>query len=132
MTDRTLQFEADFESPTHHVAGTSTSRRPDAVSPDYLTAWSLGPAILGDPGSGYDSRCWYAVFRDGAIYLAVATADNSKWQDEQFLTDIDGEPPVEISLAFTTSGWPVIAMERNTGAGGSPEVWLLWRDPVFA
>lgn len=43
------QFQADFDTPTDGNAGTSTSRRPDAVSLDYRTAFALGPAAIGEP-----------------------------------------------------------------------------------
>jgi hypothetical protein len=131
MTTRAFQFEADFERPGHQVLRASTTLRPDAVTLDYLTAWSTGPVAVGDISQGYEARCWYAVARGQSIYLARADATNRKWETEQLLYTYTGAPATEISLAFTRAGWPIVAMERPTGTAGAPQIWILWRDPLF-
>jgi hypothetical protein len=44
--------QGEFETAGHSTAGASTERRPDAISLDYLTAHTLGPAANEDITSG--------------------------------------------------------------------------------
>lgn len=121
----TREYKEEFETEDFGVDGTSTTRRPDAISWDYLTAYAPGPADIGDPGSGPDARRWRVVARPTAIILQRMNVDNNGWEPERLVHAYDGPPVLEISLAFDFRGYPVIVMERETGASDAPHVWIL-------
>lgn len=132
MADRVFQFQEDFEGAEHGVLRASTTLRPDAVVLDALTAWSTGPIALGDASAGYAVRCWYARLEGNSIYVARSNAENNAWEAEALLYTYEGAVATEISLAFTRTGYAVIALERPTGISGASEVWLYWSDPLYA
>lgn len=125
------EFQAEFESAAHVLDGTSTSRRPDAVSLDYLRAFSLGPVALGDDSEGIEDWIWYTRADAANIYIARRNVGNTGWDAETVLFAYTGAAIDELSLAFTIEGYPVVVMERATGTAGAPEVWFVWRDPVL-
>jgi hypothetical protein len=127
------QFQLDFYTLSHSVEGASILRRPDAISLDYLTAHTLGPIAVADPSRGLVARVWKAWTPDGfAVWLAGANGAGDAWTDERLLFTItDGGPPiVELDMAFEQNGQPVVCLERPTGTGGAPEVWIWFFDPT--
>jgi hypothetical protein len=125
------EFQEDFATLTHVNDRTSTTRRPDAVSLDYLTAYAMGPVDLGDDSEGHQARRWYVraevIAGDPSVLITRADAGNTAWEAEDLLFQYAGLPIVEASLAFSEDGWPVVACERPTGPGGSAEVWIYYR-----
>jgi hypothetical protein len=118
------EFRPDFEAPVHALIGASLAKRPDSIAYDYMTAFALGPLGLNDPSAGILIRVWY-VRTDGInVYVARANEINTAWEDEVHLFSASANDIVEIDLAFTQNGDPVVVMER---AG---HIWVYWFDPV--
>lgn len=109
----------------------SRDRRPDAVTFDYLTVFSFGPVAMQDPSGGTLNSAWRARYVDGSIRLARSLGDS--WEEEVELFEIeDGlAEPVEIDLAFTFSGDPVVCLERPTGPAAASEIWIYYFDATI-
>lgn len=112
---------AEFEN-------TSKNRRPDAVTYDYLTAFSLGPRAIQDPTEGVIAYVWRARYIGGQVLLS--REEGEEWGVEvSILTIADGlAEPEEIDLAFTQNGNAVLCVQRPTGIGGEKEVWIHYFD----
>lgn len=126
------QFQADFDTPTDGNSGTSTARRPDAVSVDYLLATSVGPSAVGVAGLPQDYT-WLASAREaGRVTLARRTEANNAWEAAAELFTYTGAAIAEIfnALAFDRDGRVVLAAERPTGTAGAAEVWLYKWNPA--
>jgi hypothetical protein len=110
--------------------GTSKTKRPDAVSLDYLTSHMMGPVALQDPSEGVFAYAWRArlVGED----VLVSREEDEGWGNETVLLSIvDGLGAVRaLDLGFTQSGDPVLAFERSTGPAGSSEIWIYFYDPT--
>lgn len=132
MSDYTTgkrEFQADFVGTVG--AGLSLTKRPDAISFDYLTAFCQGPVAIGDVSQGVVDFVW-RVRTDGLnVWIARGSLVNT-WEAESLLFTTTGEVIQEIDIAFEQAGRPVICAARNTGAGGSSEVWLYWFDPSIS
>lgn len=125
------EFQSDFEPAT--LDGTSTTRRPDAVSLDYLRAFSLGPVAVQDPTEGVFNYVWRMRVDNaaGEVYLARETDAGDGWKTEVLRFSFDpADPILEADLAWNQNADPVIVAERATGSGGGPEVWIHFFDPV--
>src|SRR5690606_25462265 len=123
----------ELHPPTREVQGASILRRPDAISLDYPPAPTLGPIAVADPSRGLVARVWKAWTTDGyEVRLAGANGAGNAWIDEVILFTIDdGGPPItELDVAFEQNGQPVVCLERPTGTGGAPEVWIWFFDPT--
>lgn len=130
------QFQEDFETGTQHNLGTSTTRRPDAVSVDYLTAFSMGPIGVENVSQGVEARRWKARAThdgvdNGQVYLSRGNAANNTWEDETLLFEYEGVPIVEMDLAFTLEGSPVIVASRLSGTLAAEHVWQYWLDSIY-
>jgi hypothetical protein len=126
------EYQVDFETESFHVDGTSTTRRPDGVSLDYLTAYSRGPKALGDLSDGIYPWTWRVRAEGLAVYLARENALRDGWLDEELLTICTGSAPIdELDLAFTEEGTVVVVCERATGTAGAPQVHIYWWNPTF-
>lgn len=132
MSDYTTgkrEFQADFVGTVG--AGLSLTKRPDAISFDYLTAFCQGPVAIGDVSQGVVDFVW-RVRTDGlTVWIARGSLVNT-WEVESLLFTTTGEVIQEIDIAFEQAGRPVVCAARNTGAGGSSEVWLYWYKPAIA
>lgn len=107
----------------------SLTKRPDALTFDYLTAFSLGPIALGDSSQGPIARPWY-VRADNAtktVYTAKANDTNDGWEAEQVLFVWVGNDINEVDFAFEQAGRPVVCAERTIA--GVAEIWLYWFKP---
>lgn len=111
--------------------GGSLTRRPDAISLDYLTCWSVGPIALSDNSAGPLARVWQ--LRVDGLNVMIAKENDTKtgWLAEQLLFSYTGAPIIEVDLAFDQNGAPVVCAERYTGTGGTSEVWLYRYDSVL-
>lgn len=121
------EFQEDFETPLHTVSHASTLRRPDAISLDYLQAAAPGPDQLADVSLGPTVRKWKIRCLGDTVYIARANDDNTDWEPEDVLftfTNAIADPILELDLAFTQAGSPVVCAERPTG------IWLYWFDPT--
>jgi len=121
------EFLADFDTPTHALgAGGSLVKRPDAVSPDYLVSYSLGPIALGDANSGPVNRVWKARADNttNTVYVARANDANTAWESEVALFTYAGVAS-EIDLAFEQLARAVVCLEI------SGHLWLYWFDPLI-
>lgn len=74
---RLREYEQEFDVKNVRYRNASIHRRPDAVSPDYLTAFSTGPQQLGDPNGdrGILNRMW-RVRVDGQ-HVFISRTDKS-------------------------------------------------------
>lgn len=136
-----LEYQADFQTGADLYAGTSSDRRPDAISLDYLTAFCVGPEAVGDASLGLARRAWRVRCVNGggggSVYLARSsvTVDETRggaagvWEAEVELFAFLGAAALEADVAFEQAGRAVVCLERETGAAGAPEVWLYWFDP---
>ena len=123
------EFQADFVGSVGE--GLSITKRPDAISFDYMTAFCQGPVSVGDVTKGVINFVW-RIRTDGLnVWLARGSLVNT-WEAEVLLFTITGEVIQEIDIAFEQAGRPVVCASRNTGAGGSSEVWLYWYKPSIA
>lgn len=52
------EYEYEFDHPEMRYRNASIRRRPDAVSPDYLTSFTVGPVQQGDVSKGVLDRMW--------------------------------------------------------------------------
>jgi hypothetical protein len=64
------EFEEDFDKPEQRYRNTSIVRRPDAISPDYLTSFTVGPRDQGDASTGAVDRLWRVRVVGGTIFVA--------------------------------------------------------------
>lgn len=130
-----FERQADFETAGHGLLEASTTRRPDAVSLDYLTAWSLGPAAVADLSEGRESRLWRArILEQGEVLLVRSTVTRDAWIDEEEAAILvyPAELPVEeLTLGFTAAGDWVVVAQRATGTGGDPEIWIASSNPYY-
>lgn len=131
-----LERQADFQTGNDEYTGTSSTRRPDAISLDYLTAFCVGPEAEGDASLGLFRRAWRVrCVNDaggGTVYLSRSSAlvpEAGVWEAETELLVFAGAAVLEVDVAFEQAGRAVVCMERATGAEGAPEVWLYWYDP---
>lgn len=115
----------------HLSANLSITKRPDAVTFDYLVAFSLGPKNIGDLTSGIINRPWYVRVDNAAkaVYTSKANDANNAWLPETILFNFSGEDIEEIDFAFEQAGRPVVSAERLVA--GVREVWLYWFKPFI-
>lgn len=57
-THRWREYESEFDVLDMRYHNASIHRRPDAISPDYLTCFTSGPIAQGDVSAGIVSRLW--------------------------------------------------------------------------
>jgi hypothetical protein len=123
------EVTADFSG--IHSSNVSVTKRPDAISFDYLTAFSSGPSGIGNVLAGITNRSWRVRADNvvGRVWLAKANDTNTAWEAETLLFSFTGTNIEEIDLAFDQSGNAVVCVERNSGAAGAKQVWLYWFKP---
>jgi hypothetical protein len=127
------EFRAEFYALNARVDnGLSLDRRPDAISYDYLTAYSLGPIQLGDFSAGPIDRPWAVRAAGNQIYASRQNDARDGFDDETLVFQFTGVPPTEIDAAFDQSAHILVCMERPTGVSGAPEVWIYYFDPFSA
>lgn len=129
------EFKADFDTATHvKDSGLSLERRPDAISYDYLEAFSRGPLDIGDSSAGPINRTW-RVHTDGySVFYERENLLHNGYDPEQLLFSIpDDTPPIlELDVSFDQNARILVCAERATGTGGALELWLYWFDPFAA
>lgn len=108
--------------------GGSLTKRPDAISVDYLTGFAVGPQQIGDPSEGLLNRVWRVRATPSEVWVSRANDENTAWEAEVLLFSYSGLSIVEVDLAFDQNGAVTVCAERYTGAGTTPEVWLYWLD----
>ncbi|MEP6990071.1 MAG: hypothetical protein ABJA80_04005 [bacterium] len=113
---------ADFTADAPVLVGTSITRRPDAISFDYLTAHTVGPIGVGDPSDGIVSWVWKARATATAVYLARENATRDGWLAETLLFNYAGTAIDEMDFCFDQNGQPVVVAEL----GG--HVWIYYND----
>ncbi len=125
------EFQADFQTGKDEYAGTSSARRPDAISLDYLRSWSIGPVQRSDASQGLQARAWRARADNvaGTVWLRRAEANvtdpQAGWRPESALFTYVGAPLEEIDLAFDQNGNALLVAQRSGG-----EVWIYWFSPL--
>lgn len=131
VTTDEKEFQEDFDTVNHVLdEGSSIESRPDAISFDYLTSWSIGPRDLGDADFGPRDRVWRAICTNdpttltGSVSVQRANDDNTAWEDAVELFTFGGQA-TEMDLAFEQAGRAVIALEING------RIWLYWFDPTI-
>lgn len=112
--------------PSWIEGGGSLLKRLDAVSSDYLTAYSIGPVALSDVSEGILSYVWRVRIDGTNVMLARQNVAGDGWDLETLLFTFTGVA-VEIDLTFGQNAEPFVAFEKSDGT-----VWLYWYDPVPA
>jgi hypothetical protein len=110
----------------------SITKRPDAISFSYLTAFSFGPVRQADESLGALDRVWRIRTTGNDVYLARANDANDAYVEEVLLFSFAGVAAIEIDVAFDQQANVVVAVERPTGAGGSSEIWVYFFDSSVA
>lgn len=114
-----FERKGDFEKPTFSLSGVSTDIRPDALSFDHLTAFSLGPIEIGDTSKG-------AVFKPWRIRFVKETGEffiQPNGGSETLLFSTNEQDVREVDLAFTQNADPVVCVQVGD------DIWLYWFDP---
>lgn len=111
--------------------GVSIDRRTDAISLDYLTCFTLGPIQLADFSAGPIDRPWRIRAVGNVVYSARLNAARSGFDPEVELFRFAGVPPTEIDAAFDQAARILVCMERATGPGNTPELWVYFYDPLI-
>jgi hypothetical protein len=126
----TREYQYQFEiSP--FLESSSITLRPDAVSFDYKTAFTLGPIETGSVESGLFNKVWR--FRaDDQNRILYSVEEGGGWSEEKVLFTYVGQPVIEIDAAFEQQGRPNVVVQRNTGTNNSPQMWLYWFDPFIS
>lgn len=109
------------------LSGVSKAKRPDALSLDYLTAFTFGPKNIGDSTAGPYDRAWRVrATVAGVVYLSRANDTNTAWLPEVPIFGYSGAAIDEVDIAFEQAAQPVIVAQR----GG--EVWIYRFDPIVS
>lgn len=126
-----VDSQAQIESPKAELdAGLSTTRRPGALTFDYLTAYSLGPESIGAADTGILGWAWYVRAESGTVFFARSNDSYDGWDDEVVLFNFSGADIAELDVAFEENGRIVVVAERPTGPSGTAEVWIYWFNPT--
>lgn len=124
------EFYAELASPTVQLdQGLSLVRRLDAISLDYLTAYTLGPYLSGDFSRGPIDRPWKVYAVGNQVYQARLNDARTDFDPPTLLFNFAGPPPEEVDAAFDQAAHILVCMERPTGLGGAPEIWIYFFDP---
>ena len=128
-----LELVADFQANQTQIdSGLSLLRRPDAISFDYLVAYSFGPVAQGDISEGPIARVWRVRAQGNQVFAARANDAGSGWDADTVLFMHSGDLIVELDSAFDQNARITVVCERPTGVGETPELWVYWYDSVVA
>lgn len=125
------ESQADWASGSPVISYGSITRRPDAFSADYLTAFTYGPDATGSVVNGLTTHVWKAVADSSSVTLYRANDANTDYNVTLPLFSYTGSAISEIDIAFDTAGNPVVSAERPTGVSGSAQVWFYYFDSVL-
>jgi hypothetical protein len=123
------EFFADFNTPRHE-GDLSLTAFPDALSPSPLTAFSYGPDSIGDVSLGRAARAWRAMVQDGTVL--ISREESGSWSDPALLFSFSGAHADWLALSFDGSGRAAVALQRPTGVGGDPEIWIYFFDATVS
>lgn len=113
-------------------SGLSLERRPDAISLDYLTCYTMGPVQVGDFSAGPVDRPWRIRAVGNVVYRSRLNDARTDFEDDVELFRFTGVVPTEIDAAFDQAARVLICMERASGSGGQSELWIYYYDPFAA
>lgn len=122
---------SEFQTGQESYDGTSSTRRPGALSLDYLKSWSIGPNDLSDTTLGLLYRVWRIRVDNllGKVYLQRSTApigeEQDGWDPEVELFTFTVTAIEEVDLAFDQNGGVVVTAQRQGN-----QLWLYWFSPV--
>ncbi len=124
----TLEFQADFIGRLANLVEASLTKRPDAISLDYLTAFCLGPVAVADTTLGVISHIWKCRVDNTLRKIYIARENDTKdgWNTETELLSFDDGSEIidEVDIAFEQAARPVICAQRGTDS------WLYWFNTV--
>ncbi len=128
--ESTREYQNEFAI-SQFFESSSITLRPDAVSFDYKTAFTLGPIAFGSGSLGLFDKIWrFRADDQNNIWYSVEQGEG--WSNEQLLFSFVGEPVIEIDAAFEQQGRSNVIVQRNTGTNGIPQTWLYWFDPILS
>lgn len=131
----TREYQSQFQVSTF-LENASTDLRPDAISFDYKTAFTLGPVAVGDVDAGLFQRVWKVWVTqsvdNNTQSVWYAGSSGGGWSPSQSIFSFTSsrKPVIELDAAFEQLGRFNVVTQRNTNANGGPEVWLYWFDPL--
>lgn len=71
---RWREYIYEFDVPPMRYRNASAVRRPDAISPDYLTSFTVGPVAVADVSRGMVDRLWKVRLVGHTIMIARTNA----------------------------------------------------------
>lgn len=74
---RDREYFYEFNLPEMRFRNASITLRPDAISSDYLTSFTVGPQEQGDVSGGILNRLWKTRVDNAQQRVFVAKANNS-------------------------------------------------------
>lgn len=127
----TRETQLDWESPAGGVTtvNLSTELRPDALVPDYKTAFTYGPTNIGNTAGGILQNIWRADVVTGSTLTSVQlkVANGSSYSTASILfsytTNHIGTLR-ELDLCFGIDARPIVSAEITNGISSS--VYLYW------
>lgn len=109
--------------------GLSLTHRPDAISLDYHTCYTLGPVHIGDFSAGPVDRPWRIRVIGNQVFIARLNDDRTDFEDDSLLFEFTGVAPTEIDAAFDQAARILVCMERPSGNENLSEIWIRYYDP---
>lgn len=129
--------KSDFETPLGQVVtvNLSTEHRPDALSPDYRTAFTYGPLNLGDTANGVLQKIWKATATTGSgtTTVDIIREDMAGYSTSSTLfsfNHVASGTLQEIDFCFSTDTRPVVCAELSNAQSSS--IFLYWFNPFSA
>lgn len=126
----TREYQSQF-AVSQFLESSSITLRPDAVSFDYKTAFTLGPTEIGGGAGGFLFEKVWKIRADDNNNVWYSVEEGVGWSAEGLLFSFSGSSAIEIDAAFEQQGRLNVVVQRNTGIDNAPEVWLYWFDPIL-
>lgn len=118
---------ATYPDATIALEGTSIAKRPDALSLDYLTAFTPGPLAVGDNSGGAFVRVWRVDFDPATNDIRIARENDAGTGYDAATTLFNtGGAVVEIDAAFDQNARIVVVCQRTNATSGTPEIWIYY------
>jgi len=120
------EFASEFDTTTRNLIQLSLTRRPDAISFNYLTSFTFGPIAIGDTSAGIIPYVWRIRILNSSIYYARETLTKDDWLPDTLLLTYEGVAVSEVDAGFDQFGRLVVTAQRGN------DVWLYYYNSLIA